>query len=165
MPVLFAVILILPLIGSLTTPFVLLYVTVSWFRDIGDPALFYVLGTPVQVAMLLEFVIVHGMLALAPLALWTLFAHDRRYPYVKVTLLVLSCVVAILNSIALGLMGDAVRKEYEASLPQTMFSMFSSAIWIAYLMTSQRVRATFTGGIGEEYRSDRVPRVLGETAT
>lgn len=156
--------LILPVISSVIAPFKFLYVTLTWFRDVGDPATFYALSTPVQIFMLLEFMVIHLMLALTALALWTLVNKDRRFPYVKVTILLLSCVAAICDTVALGLMGEAVSKEFDSSLGTMVLAAFSSALWIAYLMTSQRVRATFVGGGGEDYHSRRVPRVVGEAA-
>ena len=157
--------LVLPVIGSVTAPFMLLYVTVTWFKELGDPAIFYVLTTPVQTVMLLEFLVVHLMLALTALVLWTLIRQDRRFPYLKVTMLLLSCASAILDTTALGLMGESVSAQFGSSLRTTIFALFSSALWVAYLMTSQRVRATFVNGGGEDYRSRRVPRVLGEAGT
>lgn len=156
--------LVLPVIGSVTSPFMLLYVSVKWFMDLGDPATFYVLSAPVQAFMLLEFLVVHVMLALTVPVLWTLVRQDRRFPYLKITMLLLSCVAAVVDTTALGFMGEAVSQQLGSSLRSTIFAVFSAALWVSYLMSSQRVRATFVNGGGEDYQSQRVPRELGEPA-
>lgn len=156
--------MILPVLSCVITPFKLAFVVLTWFRNVGDPANFYPLAASVQGLMLLEFVLVNAMLVLAALALWTLVKQDRRFPLVFITILALSSTASALDTIALGLMGESVRKDFDSNLRITIVSLFSSSLWIAYMLVSQRVRATFVGGGGDDYHSQRVPRVIGDPA-
>jgi hypothetical protein len=156
--------MIFPVLGAVITPFKLAFVLVTWFRNLGDPASFYPLTAAVQVAMLLEFVIVNAMVVLCLLQLWSLIKQERRFPYVFVSMMLLSLTGAVLDTVALGLMGTAMSREFDSSLRTTVVAAVPSVLWITYMLSSQRVRATFVRGGGEDYRAERVPRVLGDPA-
>jgi hypothetical protein len=130
----------LPVIGMFGSPIVLLFTIVTWVRDFGGAAQFDSLRVSVQWVMLLEFLIMCALVTLLIFGIRDMLRRQQIFPYTFILIQLLGFVMGAADNIGLWQLESA---EAAPELGKFIFRGFFDALWIAYMLTSQRVRATF----------------------
>jgi hypothetical protein len=137
--------MILPVIGMVASPLVLLITIATWFRDFGRAAQFENLKVSVQWLMLLEFLIISATLTLLIFGIWQMLRRQQTFPFTFILIQVLGLAMGIVDNIGLWQLNSA---DAPVELGKLTFRGIVDALWITYMLTSQRVRATFVNPWG-----------------
>jgi len=150
--------LILPLIGVCLSPIVSIYYVWKFFGEIGSAVAFAKLAQNLQYLLMLEFLLICVRLVLSGYCVWAFFGQDRKFPHTFIAMSIVMMATVLVDAIVLQY--AAARDGIPAGDQNLVVVLAAGALWIAYMLISQRVRATFVGDDGEDYRSRRVPREL-----
>jgi len=114
--------------------------------------------TMLQYLLMLEFLLICVRLVLSGYCVWAFFGQDRKFPHTFIAMSSVMMATVLVDAIVLQY--AAARDGIPAGDQNLVVVLAAGALWIAYMLISQRVRATFVGDDGEDYRSRRVPREL-----
>ena len=134
--------MILPVIGLLVSPVMIAINTRTWFHEIGTSALFAALAEKVQWMALLELGLLGVTTAVSLMALWLLFARKRTFPIGFIALQLLSAAILVTDATMLILLGETLASSGYTARDLVLRPLIM-ALWIMYVLVSQRVRATF----------------------
>lgn len=135
--------MMLPVFGVLITPVYMLYNVWTWFSYLGDAAVFQRLDQAVQIVLLLEFLVIGAVLVFCVHTALLMFRRERRFPIAFVVLQSLGIVLVALDLAAIWIQGAAAASERDGAVKTLVTRTIVAAIWITYMFSSERVRATF----------------------
>jgi glucan phosphoethanolaminetransferase (alkaline phosphatase superfamily) len=142
--------MVFPTLQAIVGPIAVVYSIVQWFKGYGDQASYELLSSASRMFMLASLVL-QGVLLMACLAQPVLLFRKRNsFPLAFVVIKTGFIVVAILSVciIAFGRYDGSALARVIGTLAGTMIF---AAIWVAYILKSQRVRATFVRDVRGEY--------------
>jgi hypothetical protein len=73
---------------------------------------------------------------------WALYARMRVFPFVFIALQVLTISTMVIDMLTWRVLGDGTASA-EYSEGKVVMRVLTAALWISYMLLSQRVRATF----------------------
>jgi transglutaminase-like putative cysteine protease len=135
--------MVLPVLGVLVSPFVALYSIWGWFRDFAGASQ---LGGWIHFLMMVEFLLVCSLLIISLCTAWLMLHRRRTFPVTFIFTQALGIGSLFVDDLALWLMRDLIDPKDGPRFGQLVFRAFIAALWIAYMLVSQRVRATFVMG-------------------
>ena len=153
--------MLLPSFQSIIGPPAMLVGGKEWLKS-GSDAVFRNLPMSMQYLAFGIVLLITALLVLSVVQIILLFRRRNSFPRLFILMKVGYLAVTAL-SLALILDSTTASTGVERQIFTFVMSLFSSAIWIAYMTSSQRVRATFVKGpdTGEDYLRTRVPPLLG----
>jgi len=134
--------LVLPIIGVWLSPFVLAYSIVNWFHDLGSAAQFAASAENIRWMLLLQFGVLSATIVVSVMTVVLLFRRARAFPFAFIALQVLGLSILVIDMASLFALGDSVDSNPYEKNPLPLRTSVS-ALWIVYVLVSQRVRATF----------------------
>jgi hypothetical protein len=153
--------MIIPVLSTVVAPFVMAFALYE-LRHYAVPGVWSVVGADTLHQGWLHAGIV-GMISLGIVTLvgsllcaLSLFTKDRRFPALYIALIWLAFIwgaCAVLTANAL----EETAAEIPKSIAELFRDLFSGVIWTAYMLSSQRVRATFRRGPPREASQDLAP--------
>jgi transglutaminase-like putative cysteine protease len=135
--------LVLPMLGMLVYPAMLIYQINSWFQDVGSATVFQGLARDVQYWLLLEFTLGYIMLVLSLFGVWLMFQRRQEFPLLFIATQILSVAMLAADYATLVSLGEAGEEERPLLVAGFIRDLISGVIWACYMLRSQRVRATF----------------------
>jgi intracellular septation protein A len=142
--------LLLPALGTCLSPFFLGYALYQ-DREFIDPTVWSGIGSGTEHAVWLQtafgMTISLGILLLVGsiACIYLMFAKQRRFPMAYIALTWTALVWAA-ATLALANILDGDQQEVRKTVTTIVRELFAAIIWTAYMLTSQRVKATFTQG-------------------
>jgi len=141
--------LLLPALGTLVTPFLLAYALFNW-RNAFDAGWWATLGSEQdavlahwgKIGMFFFLLLGYALLLLSAFLLYLLFKKRRNFPAGYLALLWMAVLWGVISHgsfAALGLKGSGT-----VGWIRLVLDAISAGIWTAYMMRSERVRATFS---------------------
>ena len=132
--------MVVPAFGLGASIVYLLIIVPTWFRDIGLAAQFDGLDFAVQWLLLLEFLTISSLLVLLPFGVWQMLRRQRTFPCTFILIQLLALAMGLFDNIALVKIASS---DAPPEFVKLTFRAFTGALWIAYMLSSERVRATF----------------------
>jgi hypothetical protein len=132
--------MVFPVLGVTVSPFLLAYSITKWFENLGTAAQFDATAKSSQWMLLVQFGVLSATMVVSLVAVWQLFKRARTFPYTFIALQSLAAAIEMIDLASLHAMGLA-SGTYEGN--KIAFRIFVAALWITYMLVSQRVRATF----------------------
>lgn len=133
--------MVLPVLQALMSLPVLIFVIVEWADSVGDRASFDAISATTRGLVIATLLLVGAMIPAAITQLALLFRKRSSFP--------LTFILMKAGYIALGLLSVIIvargtdSKATHQGIGELIGTVFSAAIWIAYVLVSERVRATF----------------------
>jgi len=142
--------LVLPVIGVSCGPFLLGYSIWAWFEQLGTAAQYASTAESVRWMVLLQFGVVGATMPVSLMTAWLLFRRMRMFPFAFIALQVLTGSVLVIDMVTLLSMGESLASSgYEGN--RMIMRVLVAALWIGYMLVSQRVRATFVNPGRDEH--------------
>jgi len=134
--------MVLPMIGVVISPIGLANNMRTWFQEVGTVATYEATAESLRWMLLLELGLLGVATSVSLITVWLLFKRVRTFPFAFIALqLTVSSVLVMDLAIVLSI-GDSSAGEGHDG-PKLMMRAVVTAIWITYVLVSQRVRATF----------------------
>lgn len=151
-----------PVIGVTLSPIILLRTLWTFFDQIGMAHVFQRLDLTVRYLMLGELLLLGILVVVSVYCVWSLYRQLPTFPAAFVLIHMLSWLSLAIDTAALVALGEPGKPQLMANESSLVLRTFVSAIWVSYVLISQRVRATFVAApIREgEYHGRRELRPL-----
>ena len=150
------------MIGVTLSPIILLRTLWTFFDQIGMAHVFQRLDLTVRYLMLGELLLLGILVVVSVYCVWSLYRQLPTFPAAFVLIHMLSWLSLAIDTAALVALGEPGKPQLMANESSLVLRTFVSAIWVSYVLISQRVRATFVAApIREgEYHGRRELRPL-----
>ena len=132
--------MVLPVLGVTLSPILLAYGIVKWFEQLGTAARFDATAESFRWMLLVQFGVHCATMMVSLMAVWLLFKRMRTFPLAFIAVQVLAMSIQIIDLASLHAMGQ---DSGPSEVSRLSFRTAGSALWILYMLVSQRVRATF----------------------
>jgi transglutaminase-like putative cysteine protease len=131
-----------PIIGVLSAPVLLSTNIHNWFHEIGTAAQLAALAVDVRWMLLSQLGLLSMGMVVSLMTAWLLFTRKHAFPFAFITLQVLMLsILAIDVTIVFTIGEDLESVGYRGH--ELVTRPLIAALWIGYVLLSQRVRATF----------------------